>query len=136
MFWLKLIFYIGLLGLLDWIFVEWLFRDREGTDAGGKANTTHGWTWLPRESYCTRTYRSWAAMKSRCLNENATCFENYGGRGVMIIEKWMVYENFLGDMGRRPAGKTLDRIDPNGNYEPSNCRWATPLVQRHNRRNA
>jgi hypothetical protein len=80
------------------------------------------------------TYRSWASMKTRCLNPNNRGFKYYGGRGITICERWMLFVNFLADMGERPPGKTLDRIDVDGNYEPGNCRWATPLEQIRNRR--
>lgn len=75
-------------------------------------------------------------MKGRCLRKNHHKYELYGGRGIKVCDRWMDFSNFLEDMGKRLDGTTLDRIDPNGNYEPSNCRWATPLQQRHNRRAA
>ncbi len=73
-------------------------------------------------------------MVQRCTNPNATYFELYGGRGVGVCERWLVFENFLRDMGERPRGTTLDRLDPDGDYGPGNCRWATPFRQTRDRR--
>ena len=89
--------------------------------------TKHGY-------YNSRTYHTWEGMKQRCQNPNATRYESYGAVGVSVCERWQKFENFLEDMGERPKGKTLDRIDPFGNYEPSNCRWATYKEQVHNQR--
>lgn len=73
-------------------------------------------------------------MKGRCLNPKDPYWKNYGGRGIQICERWMTFENFLSDMGERPQGRTLDRKDNDGNYEPGNCIWSTPKEQAQNRR--
>lgn len=80
------------------------------------------------------TYSSWTSMRTRCLNPNAPDFMRYGGRGIVICQRWTKFENFLADMGERPAKHTLDRKDTNGHYEPENCRWATQITQDRNKR--
>jgi hypothetical protein len=75
-------------------------------------------------------------MHRRCTSPVDVGYAHYGGPGVAVCERWRSFENFLEDMGDRPEGRTLDRIDPDGNYEPENCRWATPVEQRANRRDA
>lgn len=78
------------------------------------------------------TYISWAGMVQRCRYPGHTKFARYGGRGVSVCERWLRFENFLADMGERPDGHTLDRIDPNKGYDASNCRWATKSQQMRN----
>ena len=82
----------------------------------------------------TPTYNSWKSMVARCTNPLATDFHLYGGRGVGICAEWLRFDGFFADMGNRPEGKTLDRINPSGNYEAENCRWATPAEQAANKR--
>jgi hypothetical protein len=79
-----------------------------------------------------RIRQTWNSMKDRCTNPRNASWKRYGGRGITICERWMSFDNFIADMGARPEGSSIDRIDNDGNYEPGNCRWATPLMQRHN----
>jgi len=80
------------------------------------------------------TYTSWRAMIGRCHNPNHTNFKKYGQRGIVVDPRWRSFSNFLADMGSRPPGHTLDRINSDGNYEPGNCRWATATEQAKARR--
>lgn len=104
---------------------------REQYGLNGKlSSTTHG-----QASNPTLTYNSWNAMKQRCFNPLATNYHKYGARGITVDPSWVdSFETFFADMGERPAGTSLDRIDTAGNYEPGNCRWATPTEQNQNRR--
>lgn len=82
----------------------------------------------------TKTYETWCKMISRCTSPSAVQYKHYGKRGISVCPRWEKFENFLADMGTRPAGTTLDRINNDGNYEPSNCRWATQSEQTNNTR--
>lgn len=82
----------------------------------------------------TITYNTWRNMTKRCRDPKFRDYHCYGGRGITVCDRWLVFENFLEDMGERPAGLQLDRINNDGNYEPGNCRWTTPKVNANNRR--
>lgn len=84
--------------------------------------------------YKTSTNSSWASARNRCNNPNNKDYADYGGRGIKFCEKWKDFRLFLEDMGEKPDGLTLDRIDNDGNYEPGNCRWATKSQQNSNQR--
>lgn len=84
----------------------------------------------------TRTFKSWDSMLQRCTNPNDPSYPRYGGRGIKVCKRWLKFSNFLADMGVRPEGKTLDRINNDQGYKPGNCCWATAEEQQRNRRNS
>lgn len=99
-------------------------KARAGQPVG---NFLHGMSGSPE-------FKTWISMLARCTNAQANGYEKYGGRGIKICDEWLgSFLNFLKDMGPRPKGKSLDRIDNDGNYEPANCRWATWKEQNRNR---
>lgn len=102
-------------------------------ETSSKLNITHG---AMREGQRWPEYNVWNAMHQRCRNPNVSRYPDYGGRGIRVCRRWRKFSNFLKDMGRRPDPLlTLDRINNDGNYSPSNCRWATRYHQEHNKRN-
>ncbi len=94
-----------------------------------KRMTTHGCA-----GKITGTYRSWHCMKARCENQRSRHYAYYGGRGITVSENWKTFEGFLADMGERPKGLTLDRLDNSKGYYKDNCRWATRFEQQRNTR--
>jgi len=81
-----------------------------------------------------REYECWVGIRQRCNNPNTDGYNDYGGRGIIVCERWDTYENFLADMGPRPIGHSIERIDNDGNYEPLNCKWIPLVDQPKNRR--
>ncbi len=100
----------------------------------GESNPSYKHGHRPKYSKPSPTYISWRNMRQRCQNPNHPDYEDYGGRGIKVCKRWKDFVNFLTDMGERPEGLTLDRINNDGNYEPDNCRWATLKQQAQNQR--
>ena len=88
---------------------------------------THGMSY-------TSTFRIWGGILRRCNNPKSDSYKYYGARGIKVCDRWLIFENFLKDMGERPENLSIDRIDNDGDYEPGNCRWATSKVQASNKR--
>jgi hypothetical protein len=113
-------------------------RDKKSTSCGCLRNSLlsagkvrHGDN---KRTGATTEYIAWKAMRARCSQRDHVWYPNYGGRGIRVCERWELFENFLSDMGRKPDPDfSMDRIDVNGNYEPSNCRWASDKVQSGNK---
>jgi hypothetical protein len=129
----------------------WLCRCDCGTEiratTGNLRGTTHSCGCLYRDTRGLRlrhghavgekpssAYSRWANMKNRCLNPRADRWDDYGGRGIKVCARWMIFDNFYADMGDPPPGLTLDRRNNDGHYEPDNCYWATRREQRQNQR--
>ena len=97
-----------------------------------RRSTKHGHSPLNGSS---PTYHSWAGMIARCTNPKHSSYRRYGGRNISVCKQWFDFVNFLADMGEKPQGRSIERRDRHGNYEPKNCYWATPTQQARNKSN-
>jgi len=108
-------------------------RRQEVLASIGDRTKTHGYA-SGGENNFTGAYRTWRSMMGRCYTESCVGFENYGGRGISVCDRWHDFQSFLADMGERPDGGSIERIDCNGNYEPANCKWIPNNQQARNTR--
>lgn len=93
----------------------------------GRNGSVHG-------AYGTATYKIWGSMIQRCTNKKSRSYSSYGGRGITVCDRWLKFENFFADMGEKPPGLSIERINNDGNYELRNCKWATTAEQSNNKR--
>ena len=114
---------------------EHAYRTKRGNERRRKLypdrdrRLTHGMTGSPE-------YLSWSMMLQRCTNKKAPNFRDYGGRGITVCRRWLRFENFFADMGTRPAGASLGRLNNEKNYSPDNCAWQTRIEQNNNMRSS